>query len=164
MGDGDEFLRFFLKFAGCQGDIFWNIYANCQKFMIFNSITKAYYYSIVNCREGTYVGRIVLWSSWCILPLFNHQWHTDFLYCYSKVNDNVAVKVEIISNINIIITSKYFLKHNNFRRRRHETHQPINSTALQDEGELLPVSNNNVPCNEYQELGELAVEIYDIVE
>lgn len=80
--------------------------------MIFNSITKAYYYSIVNCREGTYVGRIVLWSSWCILPLFNHQWHTDFLYCYSKVNDNVAVKVEIISNINIIITSKYFLKHN----------------------------------------------------
>lgn len=112
MGDGDEFLRFFLKFAGCQGDIFWNIYANCQKFMIFNSITKAYYYSIVNCREGTYVGRIVLRSSWCILPLFNHQWHTDFLYCYSKVNDNVAVKVEIISNINIIITSKYFLKHN----------------------------------------------------
>lgn len=112
MGDGDEFLRFFLKFAGCQGDIFWNIYANCQKFMIFNSLTKTYNSSIVNCREGTYVGRIVLRSSWCILPLFSHQWHTDFLYCYSKVNVNVAVKIEIISNINIIITTKYFLKHN----------------------------------------------------
>lgn len=77
------------------------------------------------------MGRIVLWSSWCILPLFNHQ----LTFC--------------------TVTA---------RRRRHETHQPINSTALQDEGELLPVSNNNVPCNEYQELGELAVEIYDIVE
>lgn len=112
MGDGDEFLRFFLKLAGCQEDIFWNIYANCQKFMIFNSLTKTYNSSIVNCREGTYVGRIVLRSSWCILPLFSHQWHTDFLYCYSKVNVNVAVKIEIISNINIIITTKYFLKHN----------------------------------------------------
>lgn len=50
------------------------------------------------------------------------------------------------------------------RRRQHKTHQPINSTALQDEGDLLPVSNNNVPCNEYQELGELAVEMYDTVE
>lgn len=105
-------MRFFLKFAGCQEDIFWNIYANCQKFMIFNSLTKTYNSSIVNCREGTYVGRIVLRSSWCILPLFSHQWHTDFLYSYSKVNVNVAVKIEIISNINIIITTKYFLKHN----------------------------------------------------
>lgn len=94
-----------MKFAGCQGDIYWNIYANCQKFMIFNSLTKTYTSSIVNCREGTYVGRIVLRSSWCILPLFSHQWHTNYLYCYSKVNDNVAVKIEIISNINIIITT-----------------------------------------------------------
>lgn len=60
--------------------------------MIFNSLTKTYTSSIVNCREGTYVGRIVLRSSWCILPLFSHQWHTNYLYCYSKVNDNVAVK------------------------------------------------------------------------
>lgn len=100
-----------MKFAGCQGDIYWNIYANCQKFMIFNSLTKTYTSSIVNCREGTYVGRIVLRSSWCILPLFSHQWHTNYLYCYSKVNDNVAVKIEIISNINII-TTKSLLKHN----------------------------------------------------
>lgn len=78
----------------------------------FYSLTKTYNSSIVNCREGTYVGRIVLRSSWCILPLFSHQWHTDFLYSYSKVNVNVAVKIEIISNINIIITTKYFLKHN----------------------------------------------------
>lgn len=100
-----------MKFAGCQGDIYWNIYANCQKFMIFNSLTKTYTSSIVNCREGTDVGRIVLRSSWCILPLFSHQWHTNYLYCYSKVNDNVAVKIEIISNINII-TTKSLLKHN----------------------------------------------------
>lgn len=100
-----------MKFAGCQGDIYWNIYANCQKVMIFNSLTKTYTSSIVNCREGTYVGRIVLRSSWCILPLFSHQWHTNYLYCYSKVNDNVAVKIEIISSINII-TTKSLLKHN----------------------------------------------------
>lgn len=80
--------------------------------MIFNSLTKTYTSSIVNCREGTYVGRIVLRSSWCILPLFSHQWHTNYLYCYSKVNDNVAVKIEIISNINSIITTKSLLKHN----------------------------------------------------